>query len=72
MGVACGREEVGAVSCGEVVHKRGFCLLVCRGHEALLDVVDGCVLGEGEELGNVSAGEGDRLGSVKRKQACGP
>ena len=54
MRVASRGEELGTVAGVETFDESGPQLLMSRGHETLLDVMDGHVTGEGEELGYIS------------------
>ena len=57
MGVTRRGEELGAIANAEAGDEGSPLLLVHRGHEASLDVVDRDIGGEGEEFGHVGAGE---------------
>ena len=50
-------EELGTVTNTEARDEGSFELFMCRGYEASLDVVDGGVGREGEELGHIGVGE---------------
>ena len=57
MGVTRRGEELGTITDTEVCDKGSFELFMCRGGEASLDVVDGGVGRESEELGHIGVGE---------------
>lgn len=57
MRVTSRREELGTITNTEACDDCSFELFMCRGYEASLDVVDGGVGREGEELGHIGVGE---------------
>ena len=50
-------EELGTITNTEACDEGSFELFMCRGYEASLDVVDGGVGRESQELGHIGVGE---------------